>query len=386
MDPKFFRSVLGQYPTGVAVVTAKSNTGEPLAMTVGSFTSVSLEPPLVAFLPDKGSRSWAALQSSGNAFCVNMLGAHQEDVCRAIASRNPDKFAGIPWYDSPAGNPVIDGSVAFIDCVTEVVHDAGDHVIVVGAVQHLDILSPANPLVFFRGGYGSFHPSSLTSGDRDLMVQLKAFDVAREPVERLADRFTTEVQAVTLLHGEVVLFASAGRAPGSPFPTRVGMKSPFAPPVGGVFAAWGSDHLRAEWLHRGATHAPGEVLLYERMLDRIKDLGYAFSIGHAWGESIEQAIVALDEQQPGASLETLRSRILKAAQGFNVEDADLPDLLEFREVTAPVFAPSGEIAFALTIWGPAGTVPRGVIEEYADALLACTVEITERLTELRLRT
>ena len=87
MDPKHFRQVLGQYPTGVVIVTSVSAQGEALGMTVGSFTSVSLDPPLVAFLPDKASSSWKALRESGPRFCVNVLAAQQEDVCRAVASR-----------------------------------------------------------------------------------------------------------------------------------------------------------------------------------------------------------------------------------------------------------------------------------------------------------
>ena len=104
-------------------------------MTVGSFTSVSLDPPLVAFLPDRNSSSWRALRESGERFCVNVLSAGQEDVCRAVAVRKTDRFHDIEWRPSPAGNPVINGAVAWIDCVTEQLHDAGDHHIVVGAVQ-----------------------------------------------------------------------------------------------------------------------------------------------------------------------------------------------------------------------------------------------------------
>ncbi|GAA0951296.1 flavin reductase family protein [Actinocorallia libanotica] len=152
-----FRQVLGRYPTGVVVVTALDETGTAIGMVVGSFTSVSLDPPLVAFLPDKGSSSWRALRASGDRFCVNVLSADQEDVCRAVATRKTDKFHDIGWRPSPAGNPVIDGAAAWIDCVTEQVHDAGDHHIVVGRVLVLDA-GDGDPLLFYRGGYGSFAP------------------------------------------------------------------------------------------------------------------------------------------------------------------------------------------------------------------------------------
>lgn len=118
-----------------------SPAGHALGMTVGSFTAVSLDPSLVAFLPAKNSTSWQALRESGTSFCVNVLGAHQEDVCRMVAVRKQNKFEGITWRTSRGGNPIIEGAVAYLDCVVEVVHDAGDHQIVVGRVQDLKVLS-----------------------------------------------------------------------------------------------------------------------------------------------------------------------------------------------------------------------------------------------------
>jgi flavin reductase (DIM6/NTAB) family NADH-FMN oxidoreductase RutF len=159
VDPERFRKVLGQYPTGVVVVTAISQNGDAIGMTVGSFTSVSLDPPLVAFVPAKLSSSWKALRESGRSFCVNILAADQEDVCRAVAARKDKKFDEIPWIPSRYGNPVVAGSVAYIECELEMMHDAGDHDIVIGRVLELEVMSVGYPLVFFRGGYGSVSSS-----------------------------------------------------------------------------------------------------------------------------------------------------------------------------------------------------------------------------------
>lgn len=157
IDGAHFRKVLGQYPTGVVVVTAIAADGAPLGMAVGSFTSVSLEPPLVAYVPDKKSSSWKALRESGDLFCINVLGADQEDVCRAVATSKERKFDGIAWRPSATGMPVLSGAVAYIDCTVHDIHDAGDHDIVVGRVHDLDVnAAAASPLLFFRGGYGSF--------------------------------------------------------------------------------------------------------------------------------------------------------------------------------------------------------------------------------------
>ena len=156
-----FRQVLGHYPTGVCVVTAIEPDAGPVGLAVGSFTSVSLAPPLVAFFPDRGSTSWPRIERAGR-FCVNILAADQLDVCRRFASREPDKFAGISHRMSANGSPVLDDVVAWIDCTLDAVHEAGDHFIVLGRVHALDVVRPERPLLFFRGAYGDFAPLVVT--------------------------------------------------------------------------------------------------------------------------------------------------------------------------------------------------------------------------------
>jgi 3-hydroxy-9,10-secoandrosta-1,3,5(10)-triene-9,17-dione monooxygenase reductase component len=151
-----FRRILGHYPTGVCAITAIAD-GEPVAMVVGSFTSVSLDPPLVAFLPDRKSTSWPKIEAAGR-FCVNVLADHQEDVCRSLASKADNKFETVSYRLSDAGLPIVNGVVAWIDCDLYAVHEAGDHFIAIGQVHSLDIEHPHRPLLFFQGGYGQFAP------------------------------------------------------------------------------------------------------------------------------------------------------------------------------------------------------------------------------------
>ncbi|WP_176596371.1 MULTISPECIES: flavin reductase family protein [Sphingobium] len=158
-DGAEFRRILGHYPTGVCAITAMLD-GEPVGMTVGSFTSVSLDPPLVAFFPDRQSASWARIEQVGH-FCVNILGANQHDICRTLASRAEDKFERIDFRLSDAGLPIVAGVVAWIDCQLEAVHGAGDHFIAVGRVLSLDIENGLEPLLFYKGGYGQFTPLSI---------------------------------------------------------------------------------------------------------------------------------------------------------------------------------------------------------------------------------
>lgn len=155
IDAATFRRVMGHYPTGVCVITARDDAGGQFGMVVGSFTSASLDPPLVAFLPDKNSRSWKQLEGVGR-FCVNILAHDQLDLCRSFSAKGADKFVGISHRVSDNGSPVLDGVLAWIDCVLHAVHDAGDHWFVLGKVEALGVDHPGEPLLFFRGGYGSF--------------------------------------------------------------------------------------------------------------------------------------------------------------------------------------------------------------------------------------
>jgi flavin reductase (DIM6/NTAB) family NADH-FMN oxidoreductase RutF len=153
-DSAKYRQVLGHFPTGVTVITAAPDSG-PVGMAVGSFCSVSLDPPLVAFFPANTSSSWPGIEAAGS-FCVNILAEDQEGVCRRFASKDDDKFLGMGWKPAGSGAPLLDGVLAWIDCDIESVTEAGDHVCVLGRVRDLDVAHDGAPLLFFRGGYGRF--------------------------------------------------------------------------------------------------------------------------------------------------------------------------------------------------------------------------------------
>ena len=154
-DAAKYRQVLGHFPTGVTVITALSN-DVPVGLAVGSFASLSLDPPLVLFCPGSQSSSWPKIRATGS-FCVNILSADQEHICRVFAGKDPDKFASIEWSRTKdTGSPRIEGALAWIDCDIENVLPGGDHDIVVGRIRDLDAHDSAGPLVFYRGGYGRY--------------------------------------------------------------------------------------------------------------------------------------------------------------------------------------------------------------------------------------
>jgi 3-hydroxy-9,10-secoandrosta-1,3,5(10)-triene-9,17-dione monooxygenase reductase component len=154
IDSAKFRQVLGHFPTGITVITSEHE-GVRSGLAVGSFFSVSLDPPLVGFCAGAQSTSWPKIREAGR-FCVNILGAHQEDVCRVFAGKGDDKFAGLGYDAAPhSGAPRIHDVLAWIDCELHEVLPGGDHDIVLGRVHDLHVADEGHPLVFFRGGYAS---------------------------------------------------------------------------------------------------------------------------------------------------------------------------------------------------------------------------------------
>jgi 3-hydroxy-9,10-secoandrosta-1,3,5(10)-triene-9,17-dione monooxygenase reductase component len=153
-DASTMRTVGGHFATGLTVVTA-SHDGAPVGMACNSFSTVSLEPPLVLFCAAKSSSTWPRIRAAGK-WAVNVLGEDDEEVCRLFAQKDADRFAHMTFRPGASGAPLLDRSLAFFDCVTEAEHDAGDHVIVVGRVLELGYQSEGKPLLFYRGGYGRY--------------------------------------------------------------------------------------------------------------------------------------------------------------------------------------------------------------------------------------
>lgn len=156
VDPAEFRRVLGHFPTGVTVVTS-GDSANPAGVAIGSFASISLDPPLVGFFLGNQSASGVSIKESG-VFCVNVLNADQLELCGLMASKADDKFSGVSWTPSSAtGSPVLPGVQAIIDCRVDQVVPLGDHDLIVGRVEHLDTVDGEGaPMVFHKGRYGTF--------------------------------------------------------------------------------------------------------------------------------------------------------------------------------------------------------------------------------------
>lgn len=159
ITPEAYRQVLGRFPTGVTLVTGMDG-DEPLAVVIGSFVSVSMDPPLVGFLTGSDARTWPRIGAS-DSFCVNVLADDQADLANAFFTRDGDPWEGTGWVPALTGSPVIPSCVASIDCSIFDVMEAGDHLFVVGEVIDLrDHETGGSPMVFLGGSYGSFGPGS----------------------------------------------------------------------------------------------------------------------------------------------------------------------------------------------------------------------------------
>jgi 3-hydroxy-9,10-secoandrosta-1,3,5(10)-triene-9,17-dione monooxygenase reductase component len=152
VEPSQFRTVLSHFASGVVVITGRDADGQPVGLTAQSFTSLSLDPPLILVCPSRTSTTWPRI--SGRRFAVNVLAADQREVSTVFARSGADKFAAVEWYPGPNGLPLIARALAQLECDLESVHPGGDHSIAVGRVLTLAAADtePA-PLIFFRSHY-----------------------------------------------------------------------------------------------------------------------------------------------------------------------------------------------------------------------------------------
>jgi 3-hydroxy-9,10-secoandrosta-1,3,5(10)-triene-9,17-dione monooxygenase reductase component len=152
-----FKQVLGHFGTGVTVITTMDD-DRPAGFACQAFAALSLDPPLVLFCPALSSSTWPRIARSGH-FCANILAASQRELARIFGTSGGDKFAGVPWSPAGSGAPVLDGVLTWAACTVRDVHEAGDHYVVIGSVTELGPCLPGEPLLFYRGRYGTPGPT-----------------------------------------------------------------------------------------------------------------------------------------------------------------------------------------------------------------------------------
>ena len=373
-DPGWFRQVLGQYPTGVCVVTGLGDDDTPLGMAVGSFTSVSLDPPLVAFMPDKGSSTWPKIGRSGR-FCVSILSADQEDVCRRFATKLPNKFENMTWRPSPNDCPIIVGCVAWIACDIHSISEAGDHFIVIGRVTDLHVEMAGLPLLFFQGGYGRFMPQSMAAADPlgNVSEQLRHVDLARPQMEAVTSELQARCLATARLGEEIAVLASAGSAGPGSVATVVGQRFPFVPATCAIFVAWSSQ--AAIDLVRRRVRPEARAAL-DLVIHVVRERGYSLALVNEAQRAFARIIRELGE--PGAQDRKVDLRGLIEQLSYDPIELSAEVARRTRHISAPVFGESGDVVLVLTLHEFPNPAPEG-IARYVRRLLDATDEITLRV-------
>ena len=208
IDPKLFRQLLGCFPTGVAVITTRTADGKPAGLTCNSFSSVSLEPPLVLFSLRKASSLLGTFVEAGS-FAINILSQSQDQLSgRFASSKIADKFEGVAWQSGPLGTPIIDDCLASFECRPYARHEAGDHEVFIGEVTHMTTGSADHALVFYKGAYMMLAESlrklvldgKLDTADIDEAFRALYGTLLRLACERASE---TEVDAIEAAANEI---------------------------------------------------------------------------------------------------------------------------------------------------------------------------------------
>lgn len=368
IDAALFRETLGHYPTGVAVVTAVGEDGSPDGMVVGTFSSVSLDPPLIAFFPAIGSGSFERLRTA-ETFCVNVLASDQEPLCRQIAMRKEGKFDGVRWRPGPLGSPILEDAVSWIECTYEDVREAGDHYVVLGRVHGLAVERSTLPLLFFQGGYGRFSPGSfIAAPDPELIQAARLAETIRTEVESLSAEFGVNCSVLAKIRNDAVqVLAANGGAVTEPIP--LGHRQPIIPPLGAVFMVNSTPAEIDGWLGRApdADHERRER--YGELLDKVRARG--FSLLAAEPALLHRHDQALSEFEKSDRL----PRHERAVQLVTAELADLfcPDLVpgeryDVASIVVLIPTTADVPPMALRMTGIPGSAPTTQIEAWVTRL------------------
>lgn len=361
LDAAHYRDVMGHYPTGVTVVTGTSHEGEPIGMVVGTFTAVSLDPPLVAFMPTTTSGTYGLMRDSA-AYCINVLAHDQLDLCRLMAAPRPGKFDAVEWAMSPHGAPALKDAVAHIHCRPHDVVTAGDHFIVLCAVEAMEVSRPATPLLFFQGGYGGFNTRGMSAkGDGDLIAAVRQADVARTQADRLARTLGCEVAVLVAANDHELTTAATAYGADAQVLEPLGVRVPLMPPLGEAYVAWAGEPAIEAWLGRASSQEPEVLHKYRRRLASVRERGFAVSRQHEVdAPKYSELHDAMREYATGeltpARERAVREVIAASSTFFETMDIEDGEVYDLGAIVVPVLAPDGQVALCLR----ASQLPGGV--------------------------
>lgn len=383
MDPRAFRDVMGHYPTGVVVVSAMIDDA-PVGMVVGTFSSVSLEPPLVSFMPMTTSSTYPKLRGAEN-LCISVFAHDQMQACRTLASKDPEKFDKVGWSLSEYGAPMVDGAVAHIHGRMAEEVEAGDHYITLVAVDDLAVNRGVTPLLFFQGGYGGFSTTGLSAHvDETLISAVRLAEAARPQLDALAERFDCSAAALVQISSLDQTIGATSYGESVQADERIGVRIPLIPPLGEAAVAWSPEQVDA-WVGRIFPQDEEVIESYRQGAARIREQGYAISRIDQDRDGYAVLAEALAEWADGeltpARDRAVRTTIAQSGQFFGGAIQDGDSGLELASVVVPVFAPGedGPVNSGLVI--RLGNLPVDVDAQTARTWVQALQEAAEEITQ-----
>lgn len=380
IDPGLFREVMGHYPTGVAVVTGRTQDGEILALVVGTFSSVSMDPPLVSFMPMKSSGTFEKMRSC-ETLCINIVGGDQEDLVSTIARRWKDKLEGVGWSPSPSDDPVLDQSVAWIDtCISQVV-EAGDHWIVLCEVRALAVTNPVAPLIFFQGGYGSFVVTSLMARmDHELVGSVQEAECARSVVEALAEEHQCEVTLLTAVSRDELATVISAVGPGAQRGQSMGHRTPLVPPIGDTYIFAQPPEEQERWIRKAKGVDEAGQQIYRDRLDFVRERGFLLSFlpdeGSAAYEALKDATYQYSQGRLTPAQEReIRASIVRSTVDYGLVEIDPEETYSVGSLVLPVRDAGGHHSLTLRLAQFPGDATGQEVRDLIQSALAAVQEI-----------
>lgn len=377
---EWWRAVLAECPTGVALLSARTSDGEPTAMIIGSFMAISQDPPLIGYFGDDASSTFLSLVDS-DRFTISVLGEEQDALLRSFIRKDELRFQQPGLVRTASVLLRVDDPVAWFEARTHSVQRLGDHRLVVGEVEDFGVGSAAagSPVLYRRGGFGAFAITADSMDARTVGDRLGAAQIAAEAIEPIARRINRDI-AITAMVGEsIVVVGMALRSRGDgvasdmtgpdmagPEATSViGVSLPFAAPIEPLFAAWASDRARTLWIER-ARHLVGKVDRHRvgAQLEVIRERGYAVSVDR----DLSARFIGL-MTDPATETESYAKMWSEfAARTIESATSRIP-LGDIAAIQVPVFDENGGVVLALTVSGVGPFEADADLEDFANALL-----------------
>lgn len=341
-DPRDFRDVMGHYPTGVVVVTGMVDDA-PVGMVVGTFSSVSLDPPLVSFMPMTTSETYSKLRKAPSV-CISVFAHDQLQACRTLASKDPEKFSKVGWAPGPSGAPQIENAVAHIHGRIDQEVEAGDHYIVLTAVDSLSVVRPVTPLLFFQGGYGGFSTTGLSAYvDESLISAVRVAESSRPQLNSLATRFNCTAAALVQVSALNQTIGASSYGAETDADERIGVRIPLIPPLGEGAVAWSPDQVDA-WVSRIFPQDESVIADYRAAAERVRNQGYAISRTDQDPEGYAVLGEALAEWADGeltpARDRAVRTTIAQSGRFFGSSLSPDDTGIDLASIVVPIFDPT----------------------------------------------